>query len=45
MVLTVAAGCWMFMLMLPYQLQAHFGMVSAAVERVPEILGYMDLVK
>jgi flagellar biosynthetic protein FliR len=45
MVMTVIAGCWMAMVMLPYQLEAHYGMVSGAVERVPEVLRHMELVQ
>jgi len=45
LVMTVLAGCWMLMVMLPYQLEAHYGMVSGAVERVPEVFKYMDLVQ
>jgi flagellar biosynthetic protein FliR len=45
MVMTVIAGCWFAMIMLPYQLEAHYGMVSGAVERVPEVFKYMDLVQ
>ncbi len=45
MVMTVMAGCWMVMMMLPHQLEAHYAMVAAAVERVPEVLGHMEFVK
>lgn len=43
MVLTVAAGCWLVMLMLPQQLEAHYHLVAGAVERVPEVLFQMDI--
>ena len=45
MVMTVIAGCWMLMVMLPYQLEAHYGMVAGAVERVPEVFQLMDMVR
>ena len=33
------------MVMLPYQLEAHYGMVAGAVERVPEVFRFMDMVQ
>jgi flagellar biosynthetic protein FliR len=45
MVMTVIAGCWLLAIMLPYQLEAHFGMVSHAVGRVPEVLQQMDIAR
>jgi len=38
LVMTVLAGCWMLMVMLPFQLEAHYAMVAASVERVPEVV-------
>jgi len=43
MVLTVIGGSWLLMVILPYQLEAHYGMVARSIERVPEVLNQMDL--
>jgi len=45
MVMTMLAGCWMLMVMLPYQFEMHHQMVSTAVERAPDVLRFMDLVQ
>ena len=45
MILTMIAGLWMVQMVMPQQFEAHYALVSQAVERVPEVLAEMDLAK
>ncbi len=45
MILTMVAGLWMVYIILPHQFEMHFGLVSSAIERVPEVMAEMDRVQ
>jgi len=45
MILTMVAGLWMLYVILPHQFEAHHALVSHAIERVPEVLGEMDIAR
>jgi flagellar biosynthetic protein FliR len=43
MILTMVAGLWMCIIIMPQQFETHFALVSQAVERVPLVLAEMDV--